>query len=105
MQFFTYVTKTFYLFGKHFFGFYLNYARFLNVINKEELSHIQLMLILSGFPVTISMFLHTLKFKKYISPRLSIVLYVISYLSTLYTVAKMYTILDRTHELLILAAI
>ncbi len=40
---------------------------------------------MSCFATTIAMFLHTLKFKKYMGPKLSFVIYVSSYLSTFYS--------------------
>jgi hypothetical protein len=41
-----------------------------------------LILICSSFATTIAIFLHTLRFKGYINPKISLVAYVVSYLST-----------------------
>ena len=57
----TWITKIFYVWAKHFIGFFLNYARFLDRIPPILIRHIYLMLIMSSAATTISMFLHTLK--------------------------------------------
>jgi len=82
------ITKIFYIWAKHYIGYFLNYARFFNRINSEQTSYIYLLLIFSAFATTISIFLHTLKFKGYIGPRLSYIIYMISYLSTFYSFIK-----------------
>lgn len=66
-------------------GYFLNYARFLNRITDEEIYHIYLLEIFSAFATTVSMFLHTLKFKRYMGPRTSYLIYMASYLATFYT--------------------
>lgn len=63
----------------------MNYARFLNRITDEEIYHIYLLEIFSAFATTVSMFLHTLKFKRYMGPRTSYLVYMASYLATFYT--------------------
>jgi hypothetical protein len=78
------LSKLYYIFAKHYIGFFLNYIRFLDLMPSEYYLYIYAMLIFSAFATTISMFLHTLKFKKYIGAKTSIILYVISYLFTLY---------------------
>jgi len=57
----TWITKIFYVWAKHYIGFFLNYARFLDRISPELVRHIYFMLIMSSAATTISMFLHTLK--------------------------------------------
>jgi hypothetical protein len=81
----TYVTKVFYVWAKHYIGYYLNYVRFLNGISLETQRHMYLLLISGCFATTISLFLHTLKFKKYIDAKLSFGIYIGSYLSTFYS--------------------
>ena len=81
----TMITKIFYIWAKHYIGYFLNYIRFFNRINAEQISYVYLLLIFSAFATTISVFLHTLKFKGYIGPRLSYIVYMISYLSTFYS--------------------
>ncbi len=88
----TTITKIFYIWAKHYIGYFLNYVRFFNRINSEQTSYIYLLLIFSAFATTISIFLHTLKFKGYMGPRLSFILYMISYLSTFYSFIRIYEI-------------
>jgi len=80
----TYITKIFYIWAKHYIGFYLNYVRFLNRISEEEKYHIYLLLIFSAFATTIAVFLHTLKFRGYLNPKVSFLTYQFSYLATFY---------------------
>ena len=81
----TMITKMFYVWAKHYIGFFLNYVRFFNRADEEQIFYIYLLLIFSAFATTISVFLHTLKFKGYIGPRKSYIIYMISYMSTFYS--------------------
>lgn len=81
----TIITKIFYVWAKHFIGFFLNYVRFLDRLEPEQQYHLYFMLIMSCSATTISMFLQTLKVKGYMGPKTSFVLYMISYLSTFYS--------------------
>jgi len=80
----TWITKFFYVWAKHYIGYFLNYVRFLNRISEGEKYHIYLLLIFSAFATTVAVFLHTLKFKHYIDPRLSFLIYQASYFATFY---------------------
>jgi len=84
----TWITKIFYIWAKHYIGYFLNYVRFLDRVSEEERYHIFLLMTFGAFATTISMFLHTLKFKKYIGPRTSYVVYMASYLATFYSFAR-----------------
>jgi hypothetical protein len=81
----TYITKWFYVWAKHYIGFFLNYIRFFNRVNEENIYHIYLLILFGAFATTISVFLHTLKFKGYMGPRLSFMIYMCSYLATFYS--------------------
>jgi len=78
------MTKIFYIWAKHFIGYFLNYVRFLDKINEEERAAVYFTLIFASFATTISMFLHTLRFKHYIGPYTSYLTYMASYLGTFY---------------------
>jgi len=76
----TAVTAAFYLFAKHFIGLYLNYVRFLDRVPiVKDAFAFHFMLLSSGAATTISMFLHTLRFKGYLQGKTSFSLYMISY--------------------------
>ncbi|CAF0830293.1 unnamed protein product [Rotaria sp. Silwood1] len=81
----THITKWFYVWAKHYIGFFLNYIRFFNRVDTEEIYHIYLLLLFGAFATTISIFLHTLKFKGYLGPKLSFMIYMVSYLATFYS--------------------
>lgn len=72
------VTKVFYVTAKHFSGFFVNYMLFLGCLGEnpiQEWSMTRRLFILGGWGTTIAMFLQTLKFKGYISPRVAMLLY------------------------------
>jgi len=68
--------KIFYIWSKHFMGFYLWYLRYLNLIGKEDLYWVHHMLLSNVGTVSIAMFLHTLRFKYIIGPRVAQIVYV-----------------------------
>ena len=78
----TYITKVFYIWAKHYIGFFLNYVRFFDLVSPDMQYHVYFLLICSAFATTISMFLHTLKFKGYLGPKKAMGIYVISYMMT-----------------------
>ncbi|KAI8898278.1 hypothetical protein BC833DRAFT_590451 [Globomyces pollinis-pini] len=96
------LTKTFYIWAKHYMGYFLNYARFLNRIDDVEVKNIYLMAIFSSFATTISIFLHTLKFRKMIGPRTSFVIYAASYLSTFYSFYQVMDIFTKSLDLVLI---
>lgn len=71
--------------------------RFLDRITPTQVRHIYLMLIFSAAATTISMFLHTLKFKKYIGPKTSYLWYMSSYLATFYSWVRSTTLPPHPH--------
>ena len=85
----TVVTKAFYLWAKWYIGHYLNYLRFLGLLNGDERREIYRLLLFSAFATTISVFLHTLKFKGYIGPKTSFGIYMISYLLTFWSMVAL----------------
>ena len=93
------ITKSFYVWAKHYIGFFLNYARFMDRITAHEQYHLTLMTLFSGFAVTISIFLHTLKFKRYLDSRVSFVIYVASYMFTFYCYANIFPIFFKNADL------
>lgn len=95
----TWVTKVFYVFAKHFIGYFLNYARFLDRLDAAEIRHVHLMLVFSCFATTISMFLHTLKFKGYMGPRTAFLVYQASYLATFYSWYKLAPTVAKSPDL------
>ena len=101
----TWITKVFYVFAKHFIGYFLNYARFLNRLDAGEVYHIHLMLVFSCFATTISMFLHTLKFRGYMGPRTSFLTYQASYLATLYSWYRLAPTLSGNGDLVLVTLV
>jgi len=85
----TWITKGFYIWAKHFIGYFMNYIRFTNRIGDNDIKEMWLLLIWSGFATTISMFLHTLKFKRIISGRTSYLVYLASSFATFIPIVKM----------------
>lgn len=67
--------KAFYLFAKHFVGFFPLYLVFLNRVDAEDQKLLYAVQVLSSYAATISIFIHTLKFKGYIGPMTAVIAY------------------------------
>lgn len=102
---FTKLTAVFYLFAKHYIGYMLNYMRFMDLIPADMIYSIHFMLIAAQAATTIAMFLHTLKFKGYISGRLSFILYVISYSLTVVSWVGMRHVIFLSPQLILIALV
>mmetsp|Transcript_13928 Transcript_13928/g.43974 ORF Transcript_13928/g.43974 Transcript_13928/m.43974 type:complete len:306 (+) Transcript_13928:117-1034(+) len=75
-----YIASYFYLFGKHYVGAMLNYHLFLDKDTATMRGLMYWTQLGAGYALTIGIFLHTLKFRKILSPRLAIVTYLLGYL-------------------------
>jgi hypothetical protein len=77
----THVVKAFYIFSKHYIGFFTNYLRFLGrVENGSDEQRLAFGLLLGGtWGTTVALFIHTLKFKGYISARVGALAYEASF--------------------------
>eukprot|EP01034_Spumella_vulgaris_P039869 gene39869-49272_t len=102
---FTQLTAVFYLFAKHYIGYMLNYMRFMNLIPAHMIKSIHYMLVAAQAATTIAMFLHTLKFKGYISGRVSFLLYVFSYSCTVVSWIGMSQVIFLSPELIAVALV
>ena len=71
----TYAIKCFYLFAKHFIGTFPLYLRFKGRVTKDMQYNLYGIQILSQYAATISIFIHTLKFKKWIGPVTAMIAY------------------------------
>ncbi|KAJ3380051.1 CTP synthase ura7 [Lobulomyces angularis] len=97
-----FITKCFYVWAKHYIGFFLNYVRFMDRLNNQQQKNMYLLEIFSSMATTISVFLHTLKFKKYIGPRTSFIVYAASYFATFYGFISSYDIFLKNLDLVML---
>ncbi|KAI6652340.1 hypothetical protein LOD99_7354 [Oopsacas minuta] len=70
-----YFVKVFYIAGKHISGYYINYLLYTNNIPGSYDRTMRLLFLLAGWGATIAVFLHTLKFKHYLSARMAMLLY------------------------------
>lgn len=83
LKFIALLSKVFYVWAKHYNGYYLNYLMFLGILNpldgspqsEKYLWMMHALLVADGWATTPAMFLHTLKFKKYIGPKTALSLY------------------------------
>jgi len=101
----TNVTKAFYIWAKHYIGYFLNYIVYLERLDETERYHLYLLLIFSCFATTISLFLHTLKFKGYIGARTSFGSYMISYLLTFYSFYQIRDIFFKNYDVSLVCAV
>jgi len=73
------ITKYFYITAKHFSGYYVNYMLFLGALGDDPMHDWPLtrrLVLLATYGTTIAVFLKTLSFRGYISPRTSMLLYI-----------------------------
>jgi len=71
----TYAIKGFYIVAKHYVYFFPGYLIFLGRLTFEDKTLLYSVQLLNAYASTISIFIHTLKFKGYIGPILGTVLY------------------------------
>jgi hypothetical protein len=71
----TMMVKFFYLWAKYFLGFFINFMVYLNLVKEENWSLINGMLLLNAGTVSLSIFLHTLRFKKVLPAKLTMSIY------------------------------
>lgn len=71
----TIMVKVFYLWAKYFLGFYINFLIFVNKHTEENMRFIRGLFLLNAGTVSIAVFLHTLRFKKVLPPKLTFSIY------------------------------
>lgn len=67
--------KIFVILGKHYIGFYFNALRYFNMFNEDQQKFLQFMMLANAGTVSISTFLHTLKFKNQLTAKISMTIY------------------------------
>jgi hypothetical protein len=83
-EFATLTVKIFYLWAKYFFGFFINFSVYLDLVTEEDWKLLHGMLLLNAGTVSLSVFLHTLRFKKVLPPLFTMSVYLVQiYLSFL----------------------
>lgn len=91
----TIAIKLFYIWGKHFMGFYINYVRFLDDFDDNEMRWIRGLWLINCGTVSQAVFLHTLRFKRLMPPRLAFSLYLVMAYATFVVGYFMYPIFFR----------
>ena len=71
----TLAVKVFYMWGKYFLGFYTNQLVFLGTYTANDMFFIRGLFLLNAGTISISVFLHTLRFKKVLPPKLTFSIY------------------------------
>mmetsp|Transcript_8772 Transcript_8772/g.11645 ORF Transcript_8772/g.11645 Transcript_8772/m.11645 type:complete len:459 (+) Transcript_8772:257-1633(+) len=79
----TYMVKIFFLYAKYFLGFYANFLIFLELPTEDDWKLLRGTLLLNIGTVSIAMFLHTLRFKKILPPRLTFGIYLLQIYATI----------------------
>lgn len=100
-----YAIKCFYLFAKHFVGFLPNYMIFLGRVNSDDQHLLYGVEVLSSYAATISIFIHTLKFKGYIGPITALVAYDIIIPGFLFLYWNMASVILQNWDLAILCSV
>jgi hypothetical protein len=84
------MVKFFYLWAKYFLGFFVNFMVFLDILKEDEWKFLHGMFLLNLGTVSISIFLHTLRFKKVLPARLTMTLYLMQIYATFTAVPLAY---------------
>lgn len=71
----TLMVKIFYLWAKYFLGFFMNFMIFMDLVKAEHWPFMNGMLLLNTGTVSLSIFLHTLRFKKVLPAKLTMSIY------------------------------
>lgn len=100
-----YGIKCFYLFAKHFVGFLPNYMIFLGRLTWDDQRLLYGVQVLSAYAATVSIFIHTLKFKGYIGPITALVAYDIIIPGFAYLYFNMSMVIMRNWDLAALCAV
>lgn len=101
----TYAIKCFYLLAKHFVGTFPLYLRFLGRVTPADQKLWYGVEILSAYASTISIFIHTLKFKGYIGPKTAMVAYDIIIPLFAYLYWNMIEILTRNVDVMMISGV
>ena len=100
----TSLVKIFYLWGKYILGFYLNWVCYLSLGSDNDMKVIRGIYLMNMGTVSISVFLHTLRFKKQLPPTLSFSLYLSQIYGTFLALPYCYDLFFGHKRLLFLAA-
>lgn len=71
----TLMVKVFYLWAKYFLGFFMNFMIYLDLIKGDDWQFMHGMLLLNTGTVSLSIFLHTLRFKKVLPAKFTFSIY------------------------------
>lgn len=100
-----YAVRSFYIFAKHFVGHFPLYLAFLNRINHEDQRLLYGVQVLSAYACTVSIFIHTLKFKGHIGPVTAMVAYDIIIPGFLFLYYNMFAVIRRNGDVAFLTGI
>ena len=73
----TLMVKIFYLWAKYILGFFVNFICYLNDGNERDMKFIRGLFLLNAGTMSISVFLHTLRFKKVLPPKATFSFYLL----------------------------
>lgn len=101
----SYAIKGFYIYAKHFVGYFPLYLCFLDRLTPEDqhlLYHVQ---VLSSYAATISIFIHTLKFMGYIGDMTGMILYDVIIPGFIFLYFKMFFVIARNADVALVTLI
>eukprot|EP00756_Hemistasia_phaeocysticola_P051763 Hpha_TRINITY_DN26939_c0_g1::TRINITY_DN26939_c0_g1_i1::g.24890::m.24890 len=100
-----YSIKGFYLFAKHFVGLFPLYLVFLGRLTKGDTHLMYGVEVLSGYAATVSIFIHTLKFKGYIGPITAMIAYDIIIPGFLFLYWRLLEVILRNADVALVAGV
>jgi hypothetical protein len=101
----TYAVKCSYIYAKHFIGLFPLYLAFLGRLTSEDQRLLYGVEVLSAYACTVSIFIHTLKFKGHIGPMTAVVAYDIIIPGFLYLYYNMFAVIRKNSDIAVLTGI
>lgn len=101
----TMLVKIFYLWGKYFLGFMLNWVIYLGLATDRDMRFVRGLFLTNVGTMSISVFLHTLRFKKALPPTLTFSIYLMQIYGTFLALPYSYDMFSSHKRLLALTTL
>ncbi|GAX14788.1 hypothetical protein FisN_25Lh018 [Fistulifera solaris] len=88
----TVLIKIFFLWAKYFLGFYINFLVYLDLLSPQQWQFVHGLYLLNAGTVSLAVFLHTMRFKKVLPPKVTMSIYLLQIYLTFVAIPMAYPI-------------
>lgn len=88
----TVLIKIFFLWAKYFLGFYINFLVYLDLLTPQQWQFVHGLYLLNAGTVSLAVFLHTMRFKKVLPPKVTMSIYLLQIYMTFVAIPMAYPI-------------